>query len=81
MPERVAFIGLGIMGAPMAGHLLKAGHPVTVHTRTQSRAEELLERGASGRLRPPKPPRIRISSSSVSPIRRMSRRLFLGPAG
>lgn len=46
MPERVAFIGLGIMGGAMAGHLLKAGHSLAVHTRTQSRAEELLERGA-----------------------------------
>lgn len=34
------------MGGPMAGHLLKAGHALTVHTRTRSRAEELLERGA-----------------------------------
>ncbi len=28
---RIGFIGLGVMGAPMAGHLLAAGHPVTVH--------------------------------------------------
>lgn len=34
------------MGASMAGHLLEAGHPVTVHTRTKSRAEGLLARGA-----------------------------------
>ena len=31
---RVAVIGLGTMGAPMAGHLLDAGHDVTVHNRT-----------------------------------------------
>jgi 3-hydroxyisobutyrate dehydrogenase len=35
----LAFIGLGVMGAPMAGHLAKAGHRVTVYNRTASRAE------------------------------------------
>ena len=46
MGEKVAFIGTGIMGAPMAGHLLAAGHQLTVHSRTKARAEELLGRGA-----------------------------------
>ncbi|MEY4736362.1 MAG: 2-hydroxy-3-oxopropionate reductase [Pseudomonadota bacterium] len=32
-PLNIGFVGLGIMGAPMAGHLLKAGHPLFVHTR------------------------------------------------
>jgi 3-hydroxyisobutyrate dehydrogenase len=44
--KKLAFIGLGIMGLPMAGHLLSAGHALRVHTRTRSRAEELLARGA-----------------------------------
>jgi 3-hydroxyisobutyrate dehydrogenase len=43
----LAFIGLGIMGLPMAGHLRAAGHPITVHTRTRSKAAALLERGAT----------------------------------
>ena len=47
MSQRLAFIGLGIMGGPMAGHLLAAGHPLVVNTRTQSRAGELLSRGAT----------------------------------
>ncbi|HMQ71009.1 MAG TPA: NAD(P)-dependent oxidoreductase [Rubrivivax sp.] len=34
----VAFLGLGVMGHPMAGHLARAGHPVTVYNRTASRA-------------------------------------------
>ena len=38
MPK-VAFIGLGVMGYPMAGHLARAGHAVTVFNRTRSRAE------------------------------------------
>jgi len=41
MPN-LAFIGLGIMGLPMAGHLLAAGHTLTVHTRTRSKAADLL---------------------------------------
>jgi 3-hydroxyisobutyrate dehydrogenase-like beta-hydroxyacid dehydrogenase len=37
---RVAFVGLGAMGAPMAGHLAAAGHEVTVYNRTRSRADQ-----------------------------------------
>ncbi len=36
---RVAFVGLGVMGFPMAGHLAKAGHQVTVWNRTRARAD------------------------------------------
>jgi 3-hydroxyisobutyrate dehydrogenase-like beta-hydroxyacid dehydrogenase len=42
----VAFIGLGHMGAPMAGRQLPAGHHLTVWNRTPSRATALAERGA-----------------------------------
>ena len=44
--RRVAFIGAGIMGAPIAGHILDAGFDLTVHTRTREKAEGLLARGA-----------------------------------
>ncbi len=37
---RVAFLGLGVMGGPMAGHLASAGHSVTVYNRTASKALE-----------------------------------------
>jgi 3-hydroxyisobutyrate dehydrogenase-like beta-hydroxyacid dehydrogenase len=40
----VAFIGLGVMGGPMAGHLAAAGYPVTVYNRTRSKAEAWLGR-------------------------------------
>ena len=40
--ERVAFVGLGVMGFPMAGHLAAAGHSVRVYNRTASRADEWL---------------------------------------
>ncbi len=36
--RRVAFLGLGVMGGPMAGHLARAGHQVTVYNRTTSKA-------------------------------------------
>lgn len=45
--ERVGFIGLGIMGAPMARNALKAGFPVTVTNRTAERAKPIGEAGAS----------------------------------
>jgi 3-hydroxyisobutyrate dehydrogenase len=39
MATKVAFIGLGVMGFPMAGHLAKAGHQVTVWNRTKAKAD------------------------------------------
>ena len=36
----IAFLGLGVMGYPMAGHLVKAGHDVTVYNRTLAKAEK-----------------------------------------
>ena len=38
-PQRVAFLGLGVMGYPMAGHLARAGHAVTVYNRSPAKAE------------------------------------------
>ena len=38
-PKAVAFLGLGVMGYPMAGHLVRAGHKVTVYNRTTAKAE------------------------------------------
>jgi 3-hydroxyisobutyrate dehydrogenase len=38
--HNLAFIGLGVMGYPMAGHLAKAGHKVTVYNRSSNRAEK-----------------------------------------
>ncbi len=37
-PQRVAFLGLGVMGHPMAGHLARAGHHVTVYNRTAAKS-------------------------------------------
>src|SRR5690606_6245071 len=40
MSTRIAFIGLGVMGYPMAGHLQRAGYQVTVYNRTTAKAEQ-----------------------------------------
>lgn len=37
--KKIAFIGLGVMGGPMAGHLLRAGHQITAYNRTYAKAE------------------------------------------
>jgi len=47
MGERVGFIGLGIMGRPMARRVLDAGYPLTVHSRSSGPVEELVAAGAS----------------------------------
>ena len=38
-PKKVAFLGLGVMGFPMAGHLARAGHSVTVYNRSAAKAQ------------------------------------------
>ncbi len=43
MTSKTAFIGLGVMGYPMAGHLKKAGHQVTIYNRTASKAEQWVQ--------------------------------------
>lgn len=37
---KIAFIGIGVMGGPMAGHLVKAGHDLTVYNRSKAKAEK-----------------------------------------
>src|SRR3954465_5426201 len=44
---KVAFLGLGRMGVPMAAHLVRAGHDVTVWNRTPGKAGDLVELGAT----------------------------------
>jgi len=48
MDKRIGFIGLGIMGKPMARNLLKAGYSLTVYSRGQSAVEALIADGAVG---------------------------------
>ncbi|MDD4877114.1 MAG: NAD(P)-binding domain-containing protein, partial [Dehalococcoidales bacterium] len=46
METRIGFIGLGIMGMPMARNLIKAGFEVVVYNRTVSKAEQMVSEGA-----------------------------------
>ena len=41
--SKISFIGLGVMGYPMAGYISKAGHDVTVYNRTKSKAEKWIK--------------------------------------
>ena len=45
MAEKVGFIGLGIMGRPMAKNLMEAGYELVLHNRSPEKAEELAEEG------------------------------------
>ena len=47
MLEQIGFIGLGVMGRPMAGHLLAAGHRLTVHNRSRAASDDLVAAGAT----------------------------------
>lgn len=44
--QKITWIGIGIMGQAMAGHLLKAGYPLTITTRTKAKALGLIQAGA-----------------------------------
>ena len=51
---KVAFLGLGVMGYPMAGHLAKAGHEVTVYNRTTAKAEAWAKEHGGGHAATPR---------------------------
>ena len=48
MSERVGFVGLGIMGRPMARNLMEAGHELVLYNRTRQKAEELAKESGAG---------------------------------
>jgi 2-hydroxy-3-oxopropionate reductase len=52
MSERIGFIGLGVMGKPMARNLLKRGFPLVVHSRSRGPVDELVEAGAEAAATP-----------------------------
>ena len=52
MTETLGFIGLGLMGRPMAKNLLKAGYPVVVHSRSQGPVDDLVSTGATAAASP-----------------------------
>ena len=52
MAENIGFIGLGVMGKPMAKHLIAGGHHLTVHNRSRASVDELVAAGATGASSP-----------------------------
>ena len=52
--RKVAFIGLGVMGYPMAGHLKAGGHDVTVYNRSAAKADEWVSRHGGGQAATPR---------------------------
>jgi len=52
VPENIGFIGLGVMGKPMAKHLVSAGHSLVVHNRSRGAADELVAAGAKAAASP-----------------------------
>jgi len=46
--SKISFLGLGVMGSPMAGHLARAGHAVTVYNRTAAKAAQWVEKNGGG---------------------------------
>ena len=80
-PLAIGFIGLGIMGGPMALRLVRAGHDVTVYNRTSSRCEPLVAAGARPALSPREAAegaQVVISIVTDSPD---ARAVLLGPEG
>ena len=68
--RRVAFLGLGVMGYPMAGHLAKAGHQVTVYNRTTSKsiawcAEYIRAIGQNGSIKQADTPRRAVQAAEL----------------
>src|ERR1043166_2811266 len=47
MQSRIGFIGLGIMGKPMAKNLIRSGFPLVVHNRSRAKVDELVKEGAA----------------------------------
>src|SRR3954466_7861848 len=64
MPDTIGFIGLGLMGKPMAKNLIKAGYPLVVHSRSAGPVHELVALGAT-------------RAGSPAEVARQARRIFM----
>ena len=62
---RVAFVGLGVMGYPMAGHLALAGHAVTVFNRNPAKADAFVQEFAAQRARSASTPRAAAAQADI----------------
>ena len=77
----IGWVGTGVMGVSMCGHVLDAGYPVTVTTRTRSRAEALIARGATWADTPAEVAAASDMSFAIVGFPEDVREVFLGPDG
>lgn len=75
--SKIAFIGTGVMGAAMAGHLMDAGHDLIVYNRTKSKTDGLVARGAAYAENPQRPQPKPILSLQLLDILRMFAKFIL----
>ena len=81
MAEKVGFIGLGIMGKPMARNLLKAGYSLTVYNRSAAPVEELVSQGSKGAASNKEVAANSDNIVTMLPDSEDSEKAILGPAG
>ena len=80
-PVRIGWIGTGVMGAPMCGHLFRAGYALTVYNRTPEKARAVVGQGARWAV---SPPALAAESDVVCTMVGFPddvRSLYLGPGG
>lgn len=78
---RIGWIGTGVMGAHMASHLVRAGYPLTVFTRTRSKAEAVIEHGAVWADSPEAVARASDVIFTIVGMPEDVREVYLGPQG
>jgi 2-hydroxy-3-oxopropionate reductase len=81
MAERIGFIGLGVMGRPMAGHLLAKGYSVTVHNRSHAAVDALTAAGAEAASSPADVARRSTLVITMLPDTPDVKRVLTGPDG
>ncbi len=79
--HRIAWIGTGVMGAPMCGHLLAAGHQVAVFSRTKTKAQPLLDQGATWAASPAEAARDAAVAFTMVGFPQDVREVYLGADG
>jgi 2-hydroxy-3-oxopropionate reductase len=81
VPENIGFIGLGVMGKPMAKHLLAAGHHLTVHNRSHAAVAELVTGGATAAASPAEVARAATVIITMLPDTADVEKVLTGPDG
>jgi 2-hydroxy-3-oxopropionate reductase len=81
VPENIGFIGLGVMGKPMASHLLAAGHRLTVHNRSRAAMDALAAAGATAAASPAEVARASTVIITMLPDTADVEKVLTGPDG